>query len=56
MLREIKSEKRKAFEMTEPGQMNIDAQKASFHNFVKLFTFGTMGVVVLLVLMAIFLL
>ncbi|WP_420854592.1 aa3-type cytochrome c oxidase subunit IV [Sneathiella marina] len=36
--------------------MNIDAQKESFNAFVKLFTFGTIGVVILLILMAIFLL
>lgn len=42
--------------MTEPGQMNIDAQKASFHAFVKLFTVGTIGIIILLILMATFLL
>ncbi|MEH6547916.1 MAG: aa3-type cytochrome c oxidase subunit IV [Sneathiella sp.] len=42
--------------MTEPGQMNIDAQKASFQAFVKLFTVGTIGIIILLILMATFLL
>ena len=41
--------------MTEPGQMNIDMQKASFQAFVKLFTCGTIGIGILLILMATFL-
>jgi len=41
--------------MSEHGNMNIDAQKESFQGFVKLFTFGTIGIVILLILMATFL-
>ena len=42
--------------MSEQGNMNIDAQKESFDEFVKLFKYGTIGIVILLILMAIFLL
>ncbi len=42
--------------MYEPGSMNIEAQKASYAAFVKLFTVSTIGLTVLLILMAIILL
>jgi flagellar biogenesis protein FliO len=42
--------------MSEHGNMNIDMQKGSFQLFVKLFTYSTIGIVILLILMAIFLL
>ncbi len=42
--------------MSEHGKMDITAQQESFKGFVKLFTVGTIGVIILLILMAIFLL
>ncbi|PHQ70600.1 MAG: aa3-type cytochrome c oxidase subunit IV [Sneathiella sp.] len=41
--------------MSEHGNMNIDTQKETFQGFVKLFTYGTIAIVILLVLMATFL-
>ncbi|MFT6556525.1 MULTISPECIES: aa3-type cytochrome c oxidase subunit IV [Sneathiella] len=38
--------------MYEPGSMNIEAQKASYAGFVKLFTWVTGLLIVLLVIMA----
>ncbi|MCF8468710.1 MAG: aa3-type cytochrome c oxidase subunit IV [Sneathiella sp.] len=42
--------------MSEHGNMNIEMQKDAFHAFVKLFKYGTIGVVILLILMAVVLL
>lgn len=39
--------------MYENGSMNIDQQKGSYNSFVKLFTYGTIGLVILLAIMAI---
>ena len=41
--------------MSEHDNMNIEMQKDAFHAFVTLFKYGTIGVVILLILMAIFL-
>ncbi len=38
--------------MQEHGSMNIDQQKASYDGFVKLFTYSTIALVVLMALMA----
>lgn len=38
--------------MTEHGGMNIDQQKGSWSDFVKLFTYSTAALVVLLLIMA----
>ncbi|MEP3244706.1 MAG: aa3-type cytochrome c oxidase subunit IV [Sneathiella sp.] len=38
--------------MFEPGSMNIEAQKESYAGFVKLFTVCTIGLVILLAVMA----
>ena len=42
--------------MHENGSMDISAQKESFDAFIKLFKYGTIFLVILLILMAIFLL
>ena len=41
--------------MSEHGNMNIDMQKNSFHTFVTLFKYGSIAVICILILMAIFL-
>jgi len=38
--------------MQEQGSMNIDQQKGSYNAFVKIFTYTTIGLVILLALMA----
>lgn len=38
--------------MSEHGGMNIDQQKGSWSNFVKLFTYSTVSIAVLLIIMA----
>tara|TARA_R100000005_G_scaffold96434_2_gene83315 strand:- start:2353 stop:2505 length:153 start_codon:yes stop_codon:yes gene_type:complete len=48
--------KGKAVNMAENGNMNIEMQNASYAFFVNLFKFGTIAVVVVLILMALFLL
>ncbi|MCG8494257.1 MAG: aa3-type cytochrome c oxidase subunit IV [Sneathiellales bacterium] len=42
--------------MHEPGSMNIEQQKGAYNAFVKLTTVSTIGLTILLILMAIFLL
>ncbi|TNE33493.1 MAG: aa3-type cytochrome c oxidase subunit IV [Alphaproteobacteria bacterium] len=42
--------------MSEHGNMNIDMQQASYGRFTKIFLYGTVFVVILLILMAAFLL
>lgn len=41
--------------MSEQGQMDISTQRETFKAFVNLFKYGTIGIVILLILMAIFL-
>lgn len=43
-------------EISEQGRMNIDVQKGTYKLFTKLVTVSTIGIAVLLILMAIFLL